>query len=261
MLVDTHCHLDFDRYDDDLDEVIERAVAADVRKIIVPAVDLRDIPQVLALADKYQYVYTAVGVHPNSTAALPDDWLDQLRDYAEHPKVIAIGEIGLDYYWDTVQPAIQQEAFAAQLELAFDLALPVIIHNRDASDHVLRMLKDSSLVEIEKPGVLHSFMSDWDTAVDAVEMGYFLGFTGPITYKKNDALREIAREMPLDRLLIETDGPFLAPQVRRGKRNEPAYVKYICDYIADLRGIPPTTMANVTTENAACLFGRDIIYR
>ena len=261
MLVDTHCHLDFDRFADDLDEVVNRAVEAGVRKIIVPAVDLKDIPQVLALADKYQYVYTAVGIHPNSAANLPDDWLEQLRDYADHPRVIAVGEIGLDYYWDTVHPAVQQEIFAAQLELAFALALPVIIHNRDASDHVLRMLKESPLVEFEKPGVLHSFMADWDTAVEAVDMGYFLGFTGPVTYKKNDELREIVREMPLDRILVETDAPFLAPQARRGQRNEPAYVKFICDYIAQIRGLSPDMMANVTTENAACLFGRDIIYR
>jgi TatD DNase family protein len=196
MLVDTHCHLDFHQFADDLDGVIERAVAAGVRKIIVPAVALADMPQVLALADKYQYVYTAVGIHPNSTANLPDDWLDQLRDYADHPKVIAIGEIGLDYYWQESPHAVQQEAFAAQLELAFDLALPVIIHNREASADVLRILADSSLREIEKAGVLHSFSGDWDTAVSAVNLGYFLGFTGPLTYKKNHDLREIAQTCP-----------------------------------------------------------------
>ncbi len=261
MIVDTHCHLDFHQFAEELDAVVARAVEAGVRKIIVPAVALGDIPQVLALADRYQYVYTAVGIHPNSTADLPPDWLEQIRDYAAHPKVIAIGEIGLDYYWDASPQQVQHEALAAQLELAFDLALPVIIHNRDASADVLRLLGESSLRDVEKPGVLHSFMGDWDTAVDAVEMGYFLGFTGPITYKKNDELRDIVREMPIDRILVETDAPFLAPQARRGQRNEPAYVKFICDYIAELRGLTPDMMANVTTENAACLFGRDIIYR
>lgn len=261
MLVDTHCHLDFNSFEEDRDEMIDRAVAAGVRKMIVPAVDLEEIPRVLALAEKYQWVYAAVGVHPNSTANLPANWLEQLRDYAAHHKVVAIGEIGLDYYWDKVAKETQHHTFAAQLELAFDLELPVIIHNRDASADVLSHLRDCSLKEIDKAGVLHSFMGDWDTAVDAVELGYFLGFTGPITYKKNDELREIAKEMPLDRLVVETDAPFLAPQAKRGQRNEPAYVSYINEFIAELRGLSPDMMANMTTENAACLFGRDVIYR
>ena len=261
MLIDTHCHLDFDKFDEDRDEMIARAVEAGVRKMIIPAVELETIPQVLKLAEEHQWIYAAVGVHPNSTANLPADWLDRVEDYSYHPKVIAIGEIGLDYHWDHSPKEVQQEALAAQLELAFDRALPVIIHNRDSSADVLRILGDSSLSELEKPGVLHSFMGDWDTAIDAVDMGYFLGFTGPVTYKKNEELREIVREMPIDRILVETDAPFLAPQVRRGKRNEPAYVKYIADYIAELRGITPEMMANITTENAACLFGRDVIYR
>lgn len=261
MLVDTHCHLDFDRFDEDRDEMIQRAVEAGVRKMIVPAVDLETIPQVLALTEKSQWLYAAVGVHPNSTANLPENWLEQIREYAAHHKVIAIGEIGLDYYWDNSPKETQHKAFSAQLELAFDLELPVIIHNREASADVLSHLRDCSLSEIDKAGVLHSFMADWDTAVDAVDLGYFLGFTGPITYKKNDELREIATEMPLDRILVETDAPFLAPQVKRGKRNEPAYVQYINDFIAELRGVSPELMANMTTENAACLFGRDVIYR
>ncbi len=261
MLVDTHCHLDFDKFDEDRDEMIQRAVDAGVRKMIIPAVDLETIPKILQLTEQHQWLYAAVGVHPNSTADLPDGWLDRIEDYSYHPKVIAIGEIGLDYHWDFSPKEIQHKALAAQLELAFDRALPVIIHNRDASEDTLRILADSSLSELEKPGVMHSFMADWDTAIDAVEMGYFLGFTGPITYKKNDELREIVQEMPIDRILVETDAPFLAPQKRRGKRNEPAYVKYIADYIAELRGIDPEMMANITTENAACLFGRDVIYR
>ena len=181
MLVDTHCHLDFDRFDEDRAEMITRAIEADVRKMIIPAVDLDTIPQILKLAEEHQWIYAAVGVHPNSTADLPDGWLDQIEDYSYHPKVIAIGEIGLDYYWDNSPKESQHQALAAQLELAFDRALPVIIHNRDASEDTLRILGESSLSELEKPGVLHSFMADWDTAVDAVEMGYFLGFTGPIT--------------------------------------------------------------------------------
>ena len=261
MLVDTHCHLDFHQYDDDRPEVISRALEAGVRKIIIPAVDLETIPRILALADSSNHIYAAVGVHPNSTANLPKDWLYRIEEFADHPKVIAIGEIGLDYYWDNSPVDVQKEAFAAQMELAFDLALPIIIHNRDASADVLDMVKNSSLRDVEKPGVFHSFLADWDTAVDAVDLGYFLGFTGPVTYKRNDELREIVKEMPIDRLVVETDGPFLAPQTRRGKRNEPAYVKTIADFIGELRGLDSETIAHLTTENAACLFGRDVIYR
>ncbi|MDA0244969.1 MAG: TatD family hydrolase [Chloroflexi bacterium] len=263
MLVDTHCHLDFDKFAEDLDDVIQRAVAADVRKMIIPAVDLESIPQVLAVAEKYQWVYAAVGVHPNSTADLPPDWLAQIRTYASHHKVLAIGEIGLDYYWDKSPKAVQQAAFTAQLQLAYELQKPTIIHNREADEDVLRLLRQSPLAgdEVEKPGVLHSFMGSWDTAVDAVEMGFYLGFTGPVTYPKNESLREVAREMPMDRLLVETDAPFLAPQSQRGRRNEPAYVSEISTFIANLRGLDPAIFANMTTENAACLFGRDAIYR
>lgn len=260
MLIDTHCHLDFDRYDEDRDAVIGRAAAAGVEKIIIPAVDLATIPRILALADAYAAVYAAVGIHPNSTADLPDGWLYDLEEFADHPKVVAIGEIGLDYYWDRSPVDVQKKAFEAQIELAFDRALPIIIHNRESSRDVLTIVSRSSLREIEKPGVFHSFLAERATAEEALEMGYFLGITGPITYKRNAALREIVKTMPIDRLVVETDGPFLAPQAHRGKRNEPAYVKLIADYIADLRGLSPTTLADLTTENAACLFGREAIY-
>lgn len=260
MLVDTHCHLDFHHYDEDRAQVIERALAAGVERIIIPAVDLDIIPRILDLVDTSPYLYAAVGIHPNSTADLPDDWLIRLEDYALHEKVVAIGEIGLDYYWDRAPVAVQQAAFAEQLELAFETALPVIIHNRDASADVLRILRESSLREVESPGVFHSFLADWETAEQALELGCFLGFTGPITYKKNDALREIVRRMPLDRIVVETDGPYLSPQPVRGQRNEPAFVRHVADRIAEIRGLPQEQMANITTENAACLFGRDAVY-
>jgi TatD DNase family protein len=241
--------------------MIQRAINSGVTKIIIPAVDLEKIPAVLDLADQFDgLIYTTVGIHPNSTADLPADWLYQIEDFAEHPSVVAIGEIGLDYYWDKVPKEVQQKAFADQLELALDLALPVVIHNRDAGKDLLDILEKASIADIEKPGVLHSFLDTEEIAWRAIEMGYFLGFTGPITYKKNDWLREIVKNIPLDRILVETDAPFLAPQAKRGKRNEPAYVNYISDYIAELRGISAEIFRGITTENAACLFGRDEIY-
>ena len=261
MLVDTHCHLDFERYDEDRHETIMRAQDAGITQVIIPAVDLERIPAILELADQYpDFLHTAVGVHPNSTANLPQDWLFQLEEFADHPSVIAVGEIGLDYYWEKVPHHIQHKTFAQQLELAFDLALPVIIHNRDAGEDVIKLLKSSPLREIEKPGVLHSFLDTQEIAWEAIEMGYFLGITGPITYKKNDWLRSIVKNMPLDRIVVETDGPFLAPQVVRGKRNEPAFVSYIADYIAELRGVSAEIFWGILTENTACLFGGDEIY-
>ncbi len=261
MLIDTHCHLDFDRFDEDREAVIERALEAGLSHIIIPAVDLDRIPAMLELADRYpENILTAVGVHPNSTANLPDDYLYQLEEFAEHPSVVAIGEIGLDYYWDKVAPEVQHKTFAEQIELAFELALPIIIHNREAGTDVVKLLKQSSLVEVEKPGVFHSFLDSEEMAWQVIEMGYFLGFTGPITYKKNEWLRDIAKNMPLDRILVETDAPFLAPQFKRGKRNEPAYVANIADYIAELRGISTEIFQNVLTENTGCCFGREEIY-
>lgn len=260
MLVDTHCHLDFDRYDEDRDAVVQRALDAGVTRIIIPAVDLEKIPQVLEIADRYAGVYAAVGVHPNSTANLPDGWLYQIEEFAEHPKAIAIGEIGVDYYWDDSPKETQHAAFREQLELAFDLALPVIIHNREASADVISILKGSSLAEIEKPGVLHSFLAEPETAQAALDMGFYLGFTGPITYKKNGWLRDILKTTPSDRILLETDGPFLSPQKHRGKRNEPAYVRDMAQVMAEHLSLESETFSNMTTENAACLFGREYIY-
>ena len=259
MLFDTHCHLDFDRFDGDRDEVVARAVAAGVRRIVVPALDLENAPVVLALAERYEEVYAAVGVHPNSSAGWQDAWIDPLRDLAAHEKVVAIGEIGLDYYWDRSPKETQQRALRQQLALAADLGLPVIIHNRESDVDLLSLLAESPLRGEERPGVLHSFLSTWETAEAALEMGYYLGFTGPLTYRKNDALRALVERVPLDKLLIETDAPFLSPQAHRGERNEPAFVRLIAAQMAEILGLKEATMAAMTTDNAACLFGRHLL--
>lgn len=259
MLFDTHCHLDFERFDEDRDEVVARAIAAGVKRIVVPALDLVNAPAVLALADRYDEVYAGVGVHPNSSAGWQDDWIDQLRTLAAHEKVVAIGEIGLDYYWDRSPKETQQRAFRQQLALATELDLPVIIHNREADGDVLRLLSESPLRGKERPGVLHSFMSTWETAGAALEMGYYLGFTGPLTYAKNDEMRTVVDRAPVDRLLIETDAPFLPPQAHRGERNEPAFVRLIAAQMAEILDLEEATIAAMTTDNAACLFGRHLL--
>lgn len=258
MLIDTHCHLDFDRFQGDREAVVRRALDAGVSRIIVPAIDLQNGPQVLALADRFEPVYAAIGVHPNSTANWQDEWVDQLRQMARHKKVVAIGEIGLDYYWDKSPPPVQQRAFGRQLELAAGLGLPVIVHNREASRDVVKMLAVSPLNGRAEPGVLHSFAADWQTAEQVLAMGFYLGFTGPITYKKAADLRAIAARAPLDRILVETDAPFLAPEINRKRpsRNEPALVAHVAARIARERGLETAVLAQHTTANARRLFAR-----
>lgn len=253
-LIDTHCHLDFERFDEDREDVMSRAAVAGVGQIIVPALDLGNLAAVLALTEAYPGVYAAVGVHPNSTAAWQDDWLDALRAAAAHPKVVSIGEIGLDYYWHDSPTEMQHRAFSRQLELAAELGLPVIVHNREASEDVLRLLSESPLVGTTSPGVLHSFSGDRPTADAALALGYYIGVTGPVTYKKADELREIVAACPLERLLVETDAPFLAPHPHRGQRNEPAYVGLVADRLAEVRDMSVEAIAAATTANARRLF-------
>ena len=212
MLIDTHCHLDFYQFDGDREQLIERALEAGVMAIVVPAVDLINCEAVLKLADRFENVFAAVGVHPNSAAGWQDSWLVAVGALTEHRKVVAIGEIGLDYYRDSAPGDVQRRAFRAQLDLAADKDLPVIVHNRQSDDDVLRLLAESPITKRSRPGVLHSFSSSQSVADRALELGLHLGFTGPVTFKKADDLRAIVRGIPDDRLLVETDAPFLAPQ-------------------------------------------------
>lgn len=255
MLVDTHCHLDFRRFDTDREKVLLRAAEAGVKRIIVPAIDLQNCADVLTLAGRYSSVFAAVGVHPNSAAAWNQSWLNQVRQFAKHPKVIAIGEIGLDYYWDDAPKEDQHSAFLSQLNLAANLDLPAIIHNRESSEDVIRLLSESALAGCERPGVLHSFSAEWHVAEAALEMGFYIGITGPVTFKKADSLRDIVSRLPLNRIVVETDAPFLAPQQRRGKRNEPAFVAYVAEQIATLHDLSSEEIARITSANAQRLFG------
>jgi TatD DNase family protein len=258
MLIDTHCHLDFERFDTDREAVLQRAHEAGVRAIIVPALDLQNCAEVLALARRYSSVYAAVGVHPNSSADWQEAMIDRLQTLATAPDVVAIGEIGLDYYWDDSPQDVQHHAFAAQLALAAELELPVIVHNREAGEDVIHLLAESPLAGLERPGVLHSFSDTRDVALAAIEMGFYIGLTGPVTFRNADELRRIVSVLPLERIVVETDAPFLAPQARRGKRNEPAYVAYVVEQIADLFEISSAEAARITTENARRLFGADL---
>ena len=228
-------------------------------RIVNPGTDPGTSRAALALADRYPGVYAAVGLHPNSTADLAPDALDGLREMARHPKVVAIGEIGLDYYWHDSPPDVQRAAFEAQLALAAELELPVIIHNREAGEDVIAVLESwtptlpASLRD--RPGVLHSFSAPQAIADRALALGFYIGFTGPVTFKNAESLRLTAFRVPDDRILVETDAPFLTPHPYRGRRpNQPAYVRFIAERLAALRGVPDDVFAAQTTANAERLF-------
>lgn len=262
MLVDTHCHLDFNSFSEDLASVIERARRAGVERILIPAIDLPSSRRILELADTFHEVYAAVGVHPNDALSWTGDTLNALQHLAGHPKVVAIGEIGLDYYRDRSPPELQRQILGEQLALAESLGLPVIIHNRQASEDVLELLKswhqklvaNGSPLSV-RPGVLHSFSAGLSLAEQAIQLGFSIGFTGPITYRKAEDLREVARSIPLESILIETDAPFLPPEPYRGQRNEPAYVRLVAEKIGAVRDEAFSAVAQKTTQNAQRLFG------
>lgn len=257
-LIDTHCHINFDSYHADRSAVLERAADAGVKRVINPAIDLATCREVVGLSAAYSGLYAAVGIHPNSSADFSESMLGEIEGLAQQPKVVAIGEIGLDYYRDRSPKAKQFQAFEAQLALAARLELPVIIHNREASEDVMTILetwvKTLPPALKDRPGVLHSFSAPLGVAERALACGFYLGFTGPITYKNADDLRHIAARVPLDRLLVETDGPFLTPVPHRGKRNEPAYIPYIVERLASLRLMSDAEMGQATTANAERVF-------
>lgn len=260
-IIDTHCHLDFDWFDEDREQVIERAAEAGVERMIVPGLDVRSCREILKIADAFPEVYAAIGVHPNSGTTWKPSTLKELTELVQHPKVVAIGEIGLDYYRDRTPQDIQREIFREQLELASETDLPVIIHSRDAFEDVLEILSEwknqlekANKFLAEKPGVLHSYSGTIGQARQALAMKFFLGFTGPVTFRNAEALREVAAEVPEDRLLVETDAPFLTPAPHRGKRNEPAYVRFIVDKIAEVRNTSSLELGARTTKNAENLF-------
>ena len=275
QLTDTHCHLDFHKFDADRGEVLQHATRAGVCRILVPGLTVESSRGVVRLAESNAMLFAAIGVHPTETSVpFGDDngvrvRRDALRALAKHPKVVAIGEIGLDYYWDTAPHEVQQAVLREQLELAAELELPVVIHFREkgaapdgpcASD-LLAILEDWTLglgrgksPLAGRPGGLHSCAGSRLVAERAIGLGFFIGVTGPITYKNADARRALIAGLPLERLLIETDAPFLAPVPQRGQRNEPAFVRHIADKIAETHHRTVEQVAACTTANAGRLF-------
>lgn len=262
-LVDSHCHLDLEQFDADRAAVLERAQAQGVRMIVNPGIDLVHSQQAIALADLHPQVYAAVGIHPNSSADFSEQTLTKLSALAEHPKVVAIGEIGLDYHWETVSRPTQAQAFRAQLDLAAELGLPVIIHNREASTDLAQILdawaasartRNSPLAKRPFWGVLHAFSGDAALAQAAYSWNFAIGLGGPVTFKNARDLHNLAPQLCLDHLLLETDAPWLTPHPFRGKRNEPAYVALVAARLAELLAVPVEEIAARTTAVARSLF-------
>ena len=252
-MIDSHCHLDFPDFDADRDQVLARAAESGVMALIDPGTDLESSRQAVALAEAYGNVYAAVGVHPHDASRLDQDTLAEVRHLAFHARVVAIGEIGLDYYRDLSPREKQRAAFDAQLALAADLDLPVIVHQRESAADVMAALRGWATVG--RPGcVLHAFSGDQAMADEAVSLGFFLGIGGPLTFKNARGLPEIVTRVPLSHLVIETDAPYLAPQPYRGKRNEPAYVALVAHRLAELLGLPLGDVATQLTDNTRRLF-------
>jgi len=253
MLIDTHVHLDDSRFNEDRDAVLARARDAGIEAFVTIGCDLTTSEAAVRLADQHPSVYASIGVHPHEVRHICDDWYDEFRRLAQSKHVVAYGEIGLDYHYNHSSPKDQRERFREQIQLARELALPVIIHTRDAQEDTVKILREEQASDVG--GVLHCFSGDAWLAKDALDLGFYLSFSGILTFQNATTLREIAKTVPLDRLLIETDCPYLAPVPYRGKRNEPAYVAHVATQLA---GIHPTLtlddIARNTTRNAKRLF-------
>ena len=251
MLVDSHCHIDFPDLAQRLPEILERMQNNGVACAVCIGVNLEDFSRVLALAESYPQLYATVGVHPEYTDAEEPD-LERLLGLANHPKVIAIGETGLDYYWQKDRPEWQRERFRTHIRAAIACNKPLVIHTRESADDTLRLLEEEGAQAVG--GVMHCFTENWDVAQRALDLGFYISFSGIVTFKNALVIKEVAQKTPLDRILVETDSPYLAPVPYRGKQNQPAYVLHVAEEIARLRGDTLETISNATTENFFRLF-------
>lgn len=250
MFIDTHVHLNNEQYNEDLDQVIERAFENNVKEMVVIGFDRPTIVRALELAEQYDFIYAAIGWHPVDAIDCTDEdlaWIEKLA--TEHSKVVAIGETGLDYHWDKSPKNVQETIFRKQIQLAKRVKLPIIIHNREATGDCVRMLIEEHAEEVG--GVMHSFSASVEIAEVIIDkLNFYVGLGGPVTFKNAKTPKQVAAEIPLERIILETDAPFLAPHPNRGKRNEPSYIPLIAAEIAQLRGIEVEEVERVTTENA-----------
>jgi TatD DNase family protein len=255
MLVDSHCHLDFPDFAAELDAVVARAVAAGVDRMVTISTRVKKHADILAIAERFPNVFCSVGTHPHNAHEELNVSADELIERARHAKVVAIGEAGLDYHYDFSPRAAQEQGFRAHIDAARATQLPLVIHSREADDDTAGIL-EQEMGKGAFPAVLHCFTGGPDLARRAVALGHYVSFTGILTFKKSDDLRAIARELPIDRILVETDAPYLAPGKFRGKRNEPAYVVETAKVLADVRGVSLDEIARTTTDNFFRLFAK-----
>lgn len=255
MIFDSHSHIDDKRFNNDIDDVINRAKEAGLKYIMNPGADLETSLNAVKMAQKYDMVYAAVGVHPHDAKDMDDMTLTMIKGLAKKDKVMAIGEIGLDYYYDNSPRDIQKKWFREQIRLAKEVRLPIIIHDRDANQDVMNILKEEDAFD---NGVLmHCYSGSAELAKQYIKLGAYISIAGPLTFKNNVKTKEVVDAIPLERLLVETDAPYLTPHPFRGKRNEPSYVKYVVDKIAEIKGLTFDEVANATTENAKRYFRID----
>lgn len=253
MLIDSHAHLEMKEFDRDRAEVIGRARAAGVEAIVTVGTNLRLSRKALSLARQYENVYATVGVHPHDASKADDKVLEELKQLAEDAKVVAYGEIGLDFFRNISPREKQIEIFATQLQIAKVLNLPVVIHDRDAHEQTLTMVRDSGV----RRGVFHCFSGDWSMARKCIDLGFYISIPGVVTFEKSKVLQEVSRRVPADAILLETDCPYLTPEPHRGKRNEPSFMVHTAQKVADIRGIPIEELATAATANTRRLFGLD----
>ncbi|NEW09608.1 TatD family hydrolase [Paenibacillus sp. SYP-B3998] len=253
MLTDSHTHLNAEQFNEDREEVIQRALAAGVTRIVNVGFNRETIPSSIALAEQYDFIYSTVGWHPVDAKDMEPGDLEWIEELCKHEKVVAIGEIGLDYYWDTSPKDVQDRVFREQIRLARKLGMPIVIHNRDAHQDILQVLKEEKAAEVG--GIMHCFSGSWETAKQCLDMNFHISFGGPVTFKNAKQPKEVLAQVPLDRLLIETDAPYLTPHPFRGKRNETSYVRLVAETAAEIRGMTLEEIAEITTNNAIRLLG------
>jgi TatD DNase family protein len=255
MLVDSHCHLDFPEFAPELDAVVARARAAGIGRMVTISTRVKKLPQVLAVAERFPDVFCSVGTHPHNAHEELDIDAKTLIELTRHPKIVALGEAGLDYHYDKSPRDAQAQGFRQHIAAARETGLPLVIHAREADADMARILTEETKQGVF-PAVLHCFTAGRDLAMTAIELGLYIGFTGIITFKNGQDLREIAAALPADRILVETDAPYLAPLPYRGKRNEPSYVVETARILAEVRGAAPDAIAQQTTENFFRLFSK-----
>lgn len=251
-LIDSHAHLDDDRFDNDRTEIINKLKGEGIELVLNPGADLATSKKAVKLADEYSLIYAAVGCHPHDSRYMDDETMNEFRELSKNEKVIAVGEIGLDYYYDNSDRETQKIWFREQIRLANELDMPYIVHDRDAHEDLFKIMKEEAGSNTR--GILHCYSGSVEMAKEFIKLGFYISLAGPVTFKKAKTPKMVAKEIPLDKLLIETDSPYLTPEPYRGKRNEPAFVRYVAEEIANIRNVPLDVIVESTNKNFKALF-------